>query len=71
MPYLAPSGITMKSVSSSYVWGRRSRNQRGRCPSPLPPNDHADCATLGRQRRPRRPEIKEPAAEHTIPHRTW
>ncbi len=29
-------------------------------PSPLPPNDHADCATLGRQRRPRRPVPIEP-----------
>jgi len=29
-------------------------------PSPLPPNDHADCATLGRRRRTRRPELKEP-----------
>jgi len=28
-------------------------------PSPLPPNDHADCATLGRQRRTRRPGMRD------------
>ncbi len=28
-------------------------------PFPSPPNDHADWATLGRQGRPRRPEMKE------------
>ena len=27
-------------------------------PSPSPPNDHADCATLGRRRRPRRPGMR-------------
>jgi len=38
-------------------WRPPARHQRGRRPSGLLTNDHADGATLGRQGRPRRPEL--------------
>ena len=46
-------------ISSHSERGRRSRGQRGRRPSNQPPNDHADRATLGRRRRPRRPSMRD------------
>ena len=38
-------------------WRPPARHQRGRRPSGFLTNDHADGATLGRQGRPRRPEL--------------
>ena len=38
-------------------WRPPARHQRGRRPSGFRTNDHADGATLGRQGRPRRPEL--------------
>ena len=47
------------SISPISPRGRRSRDQRGRSPSNQPLIHHADRATLGRRRRPRRPELTE------------
>ena len=56
-----PTGTAIRYICSGSEGGRRSREQRGRRPSNLPPRDLAARATLGRQRRPRRPELRESA----------
>jgi len=52
-------GESAGRISSGSLVGRRSHEQRGHNPSNQLPNDHAARATLGRQRRLRRPGLMD------------
>jgi len=57
MPCRALRGKRARHWLFRLGWRPSARYQRGRRPFGFLTNDHADGATLGRQRRPRRPEL--------------